>query len=284
MSKEYWFPWSPARFRADTMHLTAEQDGIYRRLIDHYMETGLPLPDNDAALARIAGISSDSWVMAAAMLRPFFKAADGKLFLKRCDETLADQTARSRKNAEKGKAGASKRWKSSVDIPEENSSGHASDIAEQSPVESTVQDKTGQDRSKTDSAVPESRAAAVIASFDSAIVEVFGSENGRFCPASTDYVFAERFLACGADEVWLKAYFLERMSKRKRDGKGPIGELSYLKDAVPEAHANFLAAKSSPVKRPGVPQQEQTILRTSSVEEKKRANELLQRFQSGGRA
>lgn len=146
MSKEYWFPWTPARFRGDTMHLSAEQDGIYRRLIDHYMETGLPLPDNDAALARIAGISGDSWAMAAAILRPFFRQAEGKLFLKRCDEILEDQTARSRKNAEKGKAGASKRWKPAIDNPQEDDNCHTTALSEPSIEDATGQDKTLQEK------------------------------------------------------------------------------------------------------------------------------------------
>ena len=42
-----WFPWYPERYKNKTLHLTVEQGGIYRRLIDHYMETRQPLPDND---------------------------------------------------------------------------------------------------------------------------------------------------------------------------------------------------------------------------------------------
>jgi uncharacterized protein YdaU (DUF1376 family) len=148
MSKEYWFPWTPARFRGDTMHLSAEQDGIYRRLIDHYMETGLPLPDNDSALARIAGISGETWAIAAAILRPFFRQSDGRLWLKKCDEILADQASRSEENSRKGRAGASKRWRASADITEENSSGHTSDKADVKPEYATRQDITGQERKK----------------------------------------------------------------------------------------------------------------------------------------
>jgi uncharacterized protein YdaU (DUF1376 family) len=164
MNKD-WFPWYPARFRADTMHLTAEQDGIYRRLIDHYMETGVALPDNDSALARISGIAIDSWTIAAAILRPFFKPKDGKLFHKKCEEVLADQLARSKKNAEKGKAGAKKRWKSDIDIPNENSSGHTSTTESESQQDGTRQDRTGQDSNEEDDKTSSSSAVSSKISF-----------------------------------------------------------------------------------------------------------------------
>ena len=73
-----WFPWYPALYRADTMHLTAEQDGVYRRLIDHYMETRQPLPDSDVALARIAGITGEVWAVLAGTIRCFPALEDRK--------------------------------------------------------------------------------------------------------------------------------------------------------------------------------------------------------------
>lgn len=110
--KYEWYPWNPSRFRADTMHLTAEQRGIYRDLIDHYMETELPLPDNDVALARIGGVSPECFKQSASMLRAFFKQKDGKLFHKKCDEVLEEMNARYFKRREKaskgGKAKAAK--------------------------------------------------------------------------------------------------------------------------------------------------------------------------------
>lgn len=116
------YHWFPALYRADTMHLTAEQDGIYRRLIDHYMETRQPLPDNDYALARIAGVSFECFGYSSAMLKAFFKV-DGKGFLrlKRCDLELQRQDRRMKSLSERGKNGASKRWNNQDD----NSGSHA---------------------------------------------------------------------------------------------------------------------------------------------------------------
>lgn len=88
------------------MHLTPEQDGIYLRLIMHYMETRGPIPDNDAALARIAGVSVEIFASHSLVIREFFTSkADGKLQLKRCDEILDDQAQRSKVRSVNGKKG-----------------------------------------------------------------------------------------------------------------------------------------------------------------------------------
>lgn len=109
--KDYWFPWYPTRYKADTMHLTALQDGIYRRLIDHYMETKCPLPDNDGALARIAGVTAAEFAENSSVIRAFFtpaaSAKGGKLqlYLKKCDAILKDQEERRLSHFNRGKKG-----------------------------------------------------------------------------------------------------------------------------------------------------------------------------------
>jgi len=148
MSHE-WYPWYPALYKADTMHLTAEQDGIYRRLIDHYMETRQPLPANDAALARIAGVDMQTWTNALAIVEPFFnQGSDGLLHHKRCDLELDRQDKLSKNHSERGKKGAEKRWKNQ----QPDSSSHALAIAESMLVDSTRQDKTRQKEANASSA------------------------------------------------------------------------------------------------------------------------------------
>ena len=85
-----------ADYLADTMHLTAEQDGIYRRLIDHYMETQKPLPNNSAALARISGVDTNVFCEAFKILDDFLEHKNELLFLKKCDAVLKYQTTRHR--------------------------------------------------------------------------------------------------------------------------------------------------------------------------------------------
>lgn len=105
MKNDMWFKWYPAKYKADTMHLTAEQDGIYRRLIDHYMETSQPLPDNLVALSRIAGISGDILEGNWPVLAVFFRTEGNKLHLKVCDELVRERAEKSEKFRQFGKMG-----------------------------------------------------------------------------------------------------------------------------------------------------------------------------------
>lgn len=122
-----WYPWNIKLFKADTMHLDPYQDGCYRRLIDHYMETRQPLPDNDAALARIVGDSLENWKNKAAdSVRPFFtKSRDGTLRQKRCDIELSRQDKQTKRKSEAGSKGAEKRWKIDNEIKSLDSSAIA---------------------------------------------------------------------------------------------------------------------------------------------------------------
>ena len=108
--QDYWFPFYPSRYKSDTMHLTAEQDGIYRRLIDHYMETKQPLPDNDIALSRIAGVDSECFEHASSIIRAFFKHGDGVLYSVKCDDILEEQHRRNSKRSKIASKAAKKRW------------------------------------------------------------------------------------------------------------------------------------------------------------------------------
>jgi len=135
-----WFPWYPALYRADTLDLTLEQDGAYRRLIDHYMETRLPLPDNNNALARIIGISINDFEAIAEQVRCKFNAKGDSLHSKRCDIELNRQDSLSRKRSNVAKAAHDKR----------NNGKDLQASAKQKPSNSsdTGQDRTGHNKEK----------------------------------------------------------------------------------------------------------------------------------------
>ncbi|WP_138476187.1 YdaU family protein [Dyadobacter bucti] len=103
--QEYWYPWVPARYRADTLHLSPLEDGVYRRLIDHYMETKLPLPDNEIALSRIVGMPQAEFGQISGTVLAFFKKDKGVLRHKKCDQVLSDQHERSERHRNKSAAG-----------------------------------------------------------------------------------------------------------------------------------------------------------------------------------
>ena len=138
---DYWYPWHPARFKAKTMHLTPEQDGIYRRLIDFYMETKQPLPESYVALSRIVGCSVEIIEEnASSILDAFFEHKEGMYFHKTCNEILDDQDAHSRRRKRIASKAAKKRWSKVSENIEEN----ASSMPEAMHKHATKQNKTKQ--------------------------------------------------------------------------------------------------------------------------------------------
>ena len=153
-----WYPWYPALFRADTMHLTAEQDGIYRRLIDHYMETRQPLPDHAGSLARIAGITIDCWQQNSSVICEFFRPLNGRLHHKRCNAELERQDGRNKNQSEKGKLGAKKRWENRKQNQHVNSSGYATAMASPMPSDGRGEERRGEENIKDEEASPRTEA------------------------------------------------------------------------------------------------------------------------------
>lgn len=101
-----WYPWNPTRFKRKTYRLSLAEDGAYRRLIDEYMITRAPLPDDDRALARILGVSLEEWAAVAPKVRQFFRSREGVLKQGTCDETLAAQERKKERFSARGKKAA----------------------------------------------------------------------------------------------------------------------------------------------------------------------------------
>lgn len=105
-----WFPWFPHHFRRDTRHLTLEEDGAYRRLIDEYMITRQALPADAAALARVIGIPKAEYDRIAPRVIRFFRLRNNRLWHKRCEAEIRAQNARHNRNSEKAKKAAFARY------------------------------------------------------------------------------------------------------------------------------------------------------------------------------
>jgi uncharacterized protein YdaU (DUF1376 family) len=104
----FYYSWFPSLYAGATQHLTLAEDGAYRRLIDHYMTTKQPLPDNDAALARIVGVGREEWDAIKNQIKTYFKPSDNPLgFLRHdfCDAELGLHDARITKAIENGRKG-----------------------------------------------------------------------------------------------------------------------------------------------------------------------------------
>lgn len=118
--KEYWYPRTPSRWRKKTMNLCPYQDGLYMRLVDHYMETKQALPDNDAALARICGVGVAEFTAHAKIIRAFFEAEDGNLFHETCEEVLTEQNGEGYARKKRASNAAKTRWKKSKQKQQDN--------------------------------------------------------------------------------------------------------------------------------------------------------------------
>lgn len=134
------------------MHLSLIQRAIYRELIDFYMETRNPLPDNDIALARIAGVSIEEFTQNSPLIRAFFKAKKGTLFHPTCDGILRDQIERS----EKRKKITQKAGKTSAEKRKEKQ-GQSNTMLNTSPTHVEQNSTTGQDRIVQDKKEQEKR-------------------------------------------------------------------------------------------------------------------------------
>lgn len=143
---DFWYPWSPAKFKSDTMDLDPYQDGVYRRLIDHYMETRQGLPNSDAALARIAGIGLNEFLENCPDVKKFFvlNSETGRLENKRCEIILRDQDEISENRSDRAKKGADARWKKDKQKQGELSLKDASSNAKPMLVHATEQNTTKQ--------------------------------------------------------------------------------------------------------------------------------------------
>lgn len=134
-----WYPWYPQLYQQKTLCLTLAEDGAYRRLLDAYMTSRQPLPDDNHALARLIGVGINDWCAIAPKVRGYFVAEDGKLINQRCDTELFRQDQRTKKHSEISKKGAAARWRKNKAL---DASGTPPAMPSVSRTDATGQDKT----------------------------------------------------------------------------------------------------------------------------------------------
>jgi uncharacterized protein YdaU (DUF1376 family) len=147
---DFWYPWHPAKYKAKTIHLSLEQDAIYRRLIDYYMETRKPIPACINSLARIVGCSPDVIERnAPSILQAYFKQCDGFLVHQTCEEIIADQDRISTERRKKAQDAAKARWENKPKEQEDDATSIAQSNADAMLGNATGQDKTRQDKKES---------------------------------------------------------------------------------------------------------------------------------------
>ncbi|EJF7980566.1 DUF1376 domain-containing protein [Escherichia coli] len=91
-----------ADYLADTMHLSAEEHGVYLLLMFNYWQTGKPIPKN--RLAKIARLTNERWADVEPSLREFFCDNGDEWVHLRVEEDLASVREKLTKKSAAGKA------------------------------------------------------------------------------------------------------------------------------------------------------------------------------------
>jgi uncharacterized protein YdaU (DUF1376 family) len=91
-------------YLADTTHLTTEEHGAYLLLMmAAWRQADCALPDDDAKLARIAGVSRQKWASIKGTILDFWQAENGRIFqprLRRERAWVAQKSEGSKKSAQ----------------------------------------------------------------------------------------------------------------------------------------------------------------------------------------
>lgn len=112
MSRRAYMPLFVGDYLADTLHLSTREHGAYLLLIMHYWQSGKPLPDDDARLARILRMTIHEWESIRPVLEPFFDVHSGCWHHGRIQKELSHMAARSEVQRLKGiKSGEARRDK-----------------------------------------------------------------------------------------------------------------------------------------------------------------------------
>jgi uncharacterized protein YdaU (DUF1376 family) len=278
-----WYPWYLDLYDADAGHLTCLEDGAYRRLIDRYMRTRKPLPDDNAYLARVVGLTPDEWADIAPKIKPFFQAKNGKLHHKRCNLVLDDQDKRAKTLTERAKKGGIARQ-----LKSRNNSAYGSQQAEpqaddkqatsnqQGKLESATATKTATKTEEENSAaesVSLPRAPATLPPEDAALRSAPGLEeklralDAIFPGAGANITNLSRFSDW---ELWGYDWKLDVLptmrGKAATNGAGwmPV-KLIYFDKPIAERHHARIAGQAPPSGQRGVNQRHRTPEETAAI-------------------
>ena len=87
-----------------TSHLTIEEEGVYRRLLDYYYDTELPIPEETKSVIRRLRLVNHEDIVAS-ILAEFFDLEDDGWHNHRADLVINDYRKKSEKARENGKKG-----------------------------------------------------------------------------------------------------------------------------------------------------------------------------------
>lgn len=88
----------------DTAHLTVEEEGVYRRLLDQYYESEMPIPEQTQPVIRRLRLSGHEQAVSL-ILGEFFTLTEDGYRHARCDSEIEKYHSKAQANRVNGKAG-----------------------------------------------------------------------------------------------------------------------------------------------------------------------------------
>src|SRR5262249_48163817 len=101
-------------YAKNTLHLSAEEHGIYILLIAHYWQTGVPIPDDKKL---IKNLCKSSWKKCEKILTGFFIKTPHGWRHERIQKEIEKSSDISTKNSDKARAAAQARWGAKSNAP-----------------------------------------------------------------------------------------------------------------------------------------------------------------------
>lgn len=131
---DVWMPLFIGDYLADTMHLSATENGAYLLLLMAAWLRDGELPDDDSQLCRLARCSNKEWKIMRLTISAFFKVEDGKWVQSRLAHELSCAKDDMVKRSEKAAKASKERWaKACSEHPPSISSSNAPEMLEQCP-------------------------------------------------------------------------------------------------------------------------------------------------------
>lgn len=134
MAKYPYMKWYPLDYAAKTGHLTLEEDGFYRRMLDYaWLRGDIGLPANPTELARLLKLDGRVVRRILPRMADFWTERDGKLFNGRIEEDRRILAVSSEKQSDNAKA----RWlktKKTADAVAMPNHSHSQNIEDSPPM------------------------------------------------------------------------------------------------------------------------------------------------------
>lgn len=108
----HYYQFNIKTYHAATSHLSPHEDLTYRRALDYYYDTELPIPDDIPKMARRLRVSEDALT---SILHEFFHSSDRGWRHEHCDSEIAAFHSQKARNSENGKKGGRPKKRTKTD-------------------------------------------------------------------------------------------------------------------------------------------------------------------------